>query len=276
MKDIRNLALPDLPPRREQERIADILSAYDDLIENNARRIAILEELAQALYREWFIDFRFSGHEQGAMVESEIGLIPQGWEPRRLGDVAHELRRGVHPDEVDPETPYVGLEHIPRRSIALTEWGAAKDVQSTKLAFKRDEILFGKIRPYLHKVGLAPIDGICSSDTIVLDAVDPAYHSLVLCCVSSAAFVAHAAATSQGTQMPRASWEAMAGYPLAVPPAPLLNRFDEFVAAAVAQIHNLILRNRNLCRTRDLLLPRLVTGEIDISEAPARSVENAA
>ena len=74
-----------LPPA--QRKIAAILGAYDDLIENNTRRIRILEEMAQALYREWFVNFRFPGHEDVLMVESELGLVPEGWEVKKLADV---------------------------------------------------------------------------------------------------------------------------------------------------------------------------------------------
>ena len=77
-----------LPPLPTQRRIASILSAYDDLIENNTRRIAILEEMARRLYREWFVDFRFPGHEKVRMRESELGLIPKGWEVKSLYDSA--------------------------------------------------------------------------------------------------------------------------------------------------------------------------------------------
>jgi len=142
-----------IPPLSTQQKIAAILSAYDDLIENNKRRIAILEAMAQSLYREWFVHFRFPGHEKKSMVESALGMIPEGWEVVRLGDIAQEVRRSVNPEAIDPETPYFGLEHLPRKSIALADWGTAKEVQSTKLAFKKGEILFGKIRPYFHKVG---------------------------------------------------------------------------------------------------------------------------
>src|SRR6266496_3527933 len=100
-----------------QRKIASILSAYDNLIENNTRRITILEEMARALYQEWFVKFRFPGHEQVKMVESEMGMIPEGWEPSPLGALASEVRRGVNPEVIDPETPYFGLEHLPRRSI---------------------------------------------------------------------------------------------------------------------------------------------------------------
>lgn len=82
-----------LPPLPTQRHIAGILSAYDDLIENNARRIAILEEMAQLLYREWFVHYRFPGHEDVEMVESELGMIPERWEVGRLDD-ALILQRG--------------------------------------------------------------------------------------------------------------------------------------------------------------------------------------
>src|SRR6266568_1441860 len=147
MADIRNLRLPPLPPLPIQHKIASILSDYDDLIENTRRRIAILEEMAQSLYREWFVHFRFPGYEKKRLIELDLGLIPEGWEVVKLGDIAKELRRGINPESIDPETPYFGLEHLPRKSIALSEWGIAKEVQSTKLIFKKDEILFGKIRP---------------------------------------------------------------------------------------------------------------------------------
>lgn len=261
-----------LPPLDVQERIAGILSAYDDLIENNTRRIAILEEMAQAIYREWFVHFRFPGHEQVEMVESELGPIPAGWEVVPLGEIAQEVRRSVDPAEIDPETPYFGLEHLPRKSIALSEWGRAGDVQSTKLYFRKGEILFGKIRPYFHKVGVAPVDGVCSSDAIVIVPRSDRYRMLVLACVSSEAFVAHATQTSQGTKMPRANWKVLIEYPVVLPPTDLLARFESLCGDLVDQIHNMIFRNRNLRMTRDLLLPKLISGEIDVEALESEPV----
>ncbi len=84
--ELAGLLVP-YPPLPTQHKIAAILSAYDDLIENNARRIAILEEMAQSLYKEWFVHFRFPGREKISMVESEMGRIPEGWEVRKLGDI---------------------------------------------------------------------------------------------------------------------------------------------------------------------------------------------
>ena len=268
------IPLPSLPIQRK---IASILSAYDDLIENNTRRIKILEEMAQAIYRHWFIDFKFPGHKKTNFVPSPQTspsgrggkgegrqLIPEGWERKKVGDLAEEMRRSIDPSTIAEDTPYFGLEHLPRKSIALGEWGFAKDVQSSKLAFRKGEILFGKIRPYFHKVGVAPIDGVCSSDTIVIKPKAESYFGIVLGCVSSEAFVNHASQTSHGTKMPRANWNVLLKYPVVMPPDSLLARFNKQMQNTVDLIHNLIFKNLNLRRTRDTLLPKLINGEIEV------------
>ena len=260
-------------PLSDQYRIAAILSAYDDLIENNSQRIKLLEKMAQAIYREWFINFRFPGYECVQMVESEQGPVPDGWEIRKLGDIAEEVRRNVEPNMVHSDTPYFGLEHIPRKSIALSEWGFAKDVQSTKHQFIKGEILFGKIRPYFHKVGVAPVDGVCSSDAIVIRPKKSEYFGLVLFCVSSEDFVSQATQTSQGTKMPRANWNVLVNYPVVIPPKALLDEFNNIASDMVDLIITKIFQNANLRRTRDLLLPKLISGELDVSELDIRIPE---
>jgi len=265
LKSIVDLEVPS-PPLPTQQKIAAILSAYDDLIENNLRRIKILEEMAQNLYREWFIKFRFPGHQHARFTDSPLGTIPEEWEVKTLGKLADQIRDGVNPDSVDPETPYFGLEHLPRKSISLADWGLASEVQSTKLLFKKGDILFGKIRPYFHKVGVAPLPGICSSDTIVIRPRAAEWFGLVLGCTSSAEFVEHATATSQGTKMPRANWDVLVKYQIHIPPQPILGQFNEFMSEIVSQLHNFVFRNQALRRTRDLLLPRLISGEVDVSE----------
>ncbi len=92
-----------VPPPSIQRKIASVLSAYDDLIENNTRRIEILEEMAQMIYREWFVDFRFPGHEKVGMVESELGLIPSGWAIRKLEHVCVKLASGGTPARKQPD-----------------------------------------------------------------------------------------------------------------------------------------------------------------------------
>ena len=265
LSSVEDISIPFLP-LQTQRKIAAILSTYDDLIENNTRRIKILEDMAQTLYQEWFVHYRFPGHENVPLVESELGQIPQGWDVGQLGSLAESIRRNVKKGKVDQDTPYFGLEHLPRKSIALSNWESVDSINSSKLIFNKDEILFGKIRPYFHKVGVAPLNGICSSDTIVIRPKRNEYFAITLSHVSSEHFIDYATATSQGTKMPRANWEVLAKYPLILPSLEILQKFNYLVQDLVAKIHNLIFRNANLRQTRDLLLRKLISGEIDVSE----------
>lgn len=246
---------PDLPTQR---RIAGILSAYDELIANNQRRIAILEEMARALYREWFVRYNAPG-----VVMGEDG-VPEGWEVKRLGEIADSVRRSVAKGEIEDAVPYLGLEHIPRRALALDAWEYTTELGSSKLEFQKGDILFGKIRPYFHKVSVAPFDGLCSSDTIVIRAKEEEYRALATCCAASDEFVAHATATSNGSKMPRADWKVLKDYTVAVPPLELLERFSAVVTNAIEQMQTLVFQNQNLRRTRDLLLPQLMSGRVEL------------
>ncbi|MFN8586486.1 MAG: restriction endonuclease subunit S [Candidatus Eisenbacteria bacterium] len=259
---------PEFPVRvpsvEVQRCIADALSAYDELIENSQRRIKILEEMARALYREWFVHFRFPGHERSRLVRSALGEIPAGWRATKLGTIAEEMRRNVPKGLLAEPQPYVGLEHIPRRSLALDSWDTVAELGSNKLEFKRGEVLFGKIRPYFHKVSVAPFDGLCSADTIVLRARRPEYRALMTTCVSSDSFVAEASATANGAKMPRASWDVLQKFPVVIPTDTVAQKFNEVVARLVDQQQVLVFQILNLRRTRDLLLPRLLSGQIEL------------
>jgi len=244
-----------------QRRIASILSAYDDLIENNNRRIKLLEESARLLYQEWFVRLRFPGYEHTNIVDD----VPEGWIPKTLGDLCFEVREIVNPTELEPDTPYIGLEHIPRRSITLDSWGRADEVTSTKHKYITGDILFGKIRPYFHKVGIAFTDGVASSDAIVMRPMTENLRSLLLLTVSSDRFVAVASKTArEGSKMPRADWKLMKQYHSPLPPEGMLETFNGTIDPIVEQLKLLAFQNQKLKAARDLLLPRLMSGEIAV------------
>ena len=249
------------PDRVVQERIAEVLSSYDDLIENNRRRKALLEESARLLYQEWFVRLRFPGHEHVRITNG----VPEGWEQKPLQEFCPDLREAAHPADLEPGTPYIGLEHIPRRSITLLEWGTVEDVTSTKLRYRASDILFGKIRPYFHKVGFAITDGVASSDAIVLRPIDPAYYGFSLLTVSSDWFVTIVSKTAkEGSKMPRADWNLMETHLLAVPPLGILESLNETVRPMLDQLRTLAFQNQKLRTARDLLLPRLMSGEVTV------------
>lgn len=208
----------DIPELLTQRKIAAILSACDELIKNNKRRIGLLEKLGEEIYREWFVRLRFPGHEKVKFVKG----VPSGWEVRTLGSFASEIKRGVRKRDLADDEKYVGLEHIPRRSIALEEWTTADTVESDKLLFQERDILFGKIRPYLHKVALAHFSGACSSDMIVLRPKEKFFEGYLLFTVFSDTFIELATVASKGTKMPRADWGFLKKLELAVPNKKLL------------------------------------------------------
>ncbi|MHC4180428.1 MAG: restriction endonuclease subunit S [Planctomycetota bacterium] len=250
-----------LPAPTVQQAAVDILSAYDDPIENNRRRMVLLEEAARQLYREWFVRLRFPGHEHTRIVNG----VPEGWQKKTLGDLCEDVRESVKPGSLEADTPYIGLEHMPRRSISLSEWGTAEQVTSTKHRFREGEILFGKIRPYFHKVGVAFVDGIASSDAIVIRPLKATLYGFVLMTASSDPFVAVTAQTmKEGSKMPRADWKQMQQYMVPLPPDGLLSNFDSAIQSIVEQLKTLTFANQKLRAARDLLLPRLMSGEIAV------------
>jgi type I restriction enzyme S subunit len=260
---LQDYSLPDFPMDR-REHLGQVLSAYDELIAINVERIKVLEEVVRLTYRE-LIERRvrhFTDTGESPSRTRRDQASSPGWTDGTLGDHVSEVRDVVHPADIPGDTPYFGLEHLPRRSITLSAWGSAEEVQSTKLRVRRGDVLFGKIRPYFHKVGLSPVDAVCSTDAIVVRPLRAELGPLVLGCMSSDAFVAQAVAGSQGTKMPRANWDLLRRYPLAVPPQTALAKFNEVAGRAIQLASNLGLQNRTAAATRDLLLPRLLSGEL--------------
>ncbi|WP_417048707.1 restriction endonuclease subunit S [Ellagibacter isourolithinifaciens] len=253
----KTIALPPLPVQR---RIAGVLSAYDKLIENNRRQIKLLEEAAQRLYKEWFVDLRFPGHETTPIHNG----IPEGWKRTTVGKICELIRDSSRPDDRNESTMYIGLEHMPKNSICLNMYGDVSSVTGSKLNFRKNDILFGKIRPYFHKVGFAQCNGVTSTDTLVMRA-KPNCFGLLLEIVSSDAYVAYATATSKtGTKMPRADWNAMSAYELLEPSARVLAQFDGFVKQITDEIMNLSDQIVAAREARDRLLPKLMSGEIEV------------
>lgn len=254
-----------VPPAVEQKSIAGVLGALDDLIENNRRRVESLEEMARAVYREWFIHFRYPGHETVPIVDGPLGLMPDGWRVGSVEELVTLSKATADPKLLDSSTPAVGLEHLPRRQLTLDAWGAAGDLGSRKAEFLPGDILFGKIRPYFHKVSVAPIPGICSTDVLVLRPHAKHWGQAVLS-IAGDEFIAHAVQTSNGTKMPRADWKVIRNFPLAIPPDEVAKRFSDTARQLLALAQALMSQARHLASVRGLLLPKMVTGQIDVEQ----------
>ena len=272
------------PPLEEQRAIAHILGTLDDKIELNRRMNETLEEMARALFKSWFVDFdpvraKMDGRWRrgqslpgmpadlydlfpDGMVDSELGEIPAGWEAGVLGNVANEVRVSAQPQSIEPGTPYIALEHMPKCCLALSDWGVADEVGSNKFRFERGNILFGKLRPYFHKVGIAPLEGVCSTDIVVVALAADCWFGFVLGHISSKEFVDYTDITSTGTRMPRTKWRDMARYTIALPTRGLAEAFTVQIQPWVEHIVSVIHESRSLSSLRDTLLPGLVSGNL--------------
>lgn len=234
----------ELPDLSQQNKISRILKAYDDLIETNSKRIEKLEAMSRLLYRHYFEATDI--HEYFA-----------------LQDICSTPRESVGPSKLIPGTNYIGLEHIPRHSFGFNSVGKIDKEQSLKIRFEVGDILFGKIRPYFHKVAPAPVSGVTSSDAIVIRPQNEHY-GLVLMTVSSDNFVAHSVQSSNGTKMPRANWDVLKKYHVPKIDSAKEVEFNDQIVRVINLIRNITIRNQKLAQARNLLLPRLMSGEIEV------------
>jgi type I restriction enzyme S subunit len=241
-----DILTPQLPT---QEKIAAILSAYDDLIENNTRRIRILEEMAQAIYREWFVHFRFPGHKKVKLVNSPLGQIPDGWRAGRL-DEAVVLQRGFD------------LPGSSRRQGNVPVYAA------TGVVGKHDEakvngpgVVTGRSGS-LGTVNYVPEDYWPLNTTLWVKEFrrsTPLHAYFLLSGLDFSQF-------NSGAAVPTLNRNDVHGLPIVLPPAAILEEFDKNVASIYELISSLRAKNDCLRRTRDLLLPKLISGELDVSD----------
>ena len=278
-----------LPPLAQQRHIGDTLYNLDKKIEFNRRMNATLEAMARALFQSWFVDFdpirtKLDGRPPAALdpataalfsehlEDSPLGHIPKGWTAGKLGDIGTNSRRGVQPGDIAPNTPYIALEHMPRRCIALGDWDDSADVASGKSAFKKGEILFGKLRPYFHKVGVAPFDGVCSTDILVLAPKSPEWFGFLLGHASSDELIQFTDLASTGTKMPRTKWSDISSFKVALPPKPIAAAFTRNIQPMLDRIHANLHQSRTLATLRDTLLPKLLSGELSVAATDKESL----
>jgi len=268
---IKRMVIP-IPPITTQRKIAAILSAYDDLIENNTRRIEILEEMARSIYREWFVNFRFPGHEQVQMVDSELGLIPEGWEVGKLGDVSCVIPGYAFKSKDWQKT---GIPVIKIKNI-----NADNTVDIQKTDFVSQSILTPKIKKYLLKGGefLIAMTGATAGKVGKLRTKEPMllnqrvakieplpnYRSYIWQIISSEEGQNRFFKLADGAAQPNMSGLQIEEVRIILPSLSLCIDFDSIVNDIYRQIDNFIFRNQTLLQTRDLLLPRLISGEIDV------------
>ena len=250
-----------VPPLPLQRKIAAILSSYDDLIENNNRRIKIMEEIARLTYHEWFVHFAFPGHENAKMIDSSLGKIPEGWGAKYLGDVC-TITMGQSPRSEFYNSASEGLpfhqgvtyfgDHFPRDSVYCTVQNRIAEAGSVLFSVRTP---VGRLNLADKKIvigrGLAAIQHLQGYQVFTYQQLKEKF--------------AEEDTMGGGTIFKSVTKDDMHKIPFLAPPVQILERFTEITTPLFRQIENLTKRNINLIRTHDLLLPRLIAGKVDAS-----------
>ena len=306
LKSISELPIP-VPPQTTQDGIASILGSLDDKIDLNRKTAKTLEEMAQALFRSWFVDFDpvidnalaagntippefearaarrqesraraqaegrpFGLAEDQAKLfpdrfgDSELGPIPAAWKPGQFKYFCAQHKEQARTESIKPDEAYVGLEHIQRKCLCLGDWGYGQDVASQKSRFGPDHILFGKLRPYFHKVCLPPFSGVCSTDILVLRPVSDCFTGHAVMIAYSDELVRHVTGHSDGTRMPRTRWDDLANFAVVIPTSEVAALFTHLARPWLEYIRKSPQLGRTLGQIRDALLPKLISGEIQV------------
>ena len=253
------LAFPPLPIQR---RIAGILSAYDDLIENSQRRIKILEEMARRLYREWFVHFRFPGHEDCTFVESALGEIPEGWEVRPFSALASYVNGyPFKPAQLGKEgMPIIKIKELKAGIVADTPRNSGENIPN-KYHISDGDVLFSwsaDLDVYLWRGG----EGLLNQhlfNVLPADGISRAF-----CFHALKESMPRFRALSLGATMHHIKRSALDQVFTVVDPGSIRNQFEELVNPIHIQLVTLTRHVLNLRRTRDLLLPRLQIGRANV------------
>jgi type I restriction enzyme S subunit len=253
-----------------QRRIASVLGAYEDLIEVNLRRISLLEEMAQRLFEEWFVRFQFPGHEGHAVVDTPEGPLPGGWQRVRLEEVADVNANTLRPPNVPDRIGYVDIASVARGEIQKVEWQPFVDAPGRARRKVRDgSTIWSMVRPNRRSYALVldPEDDlIVSTGFAVLDPRDISL-SYLYHFVTTDAFVGYLVNNTSGAAYPAVTGAAFERALILLPPKELDRKFDAVVEPMMRLINTMRRQNFRLAASRDLLLPRLISGELSVSAA---------
>jgi len=280
------------PPLQEDEQrfIARILGTLDDKIELNRRMSETLEAMARALFKSWFVDFdpvrakaegRWKRGQSllglptnlwdlfpARLVDSELGEIPEGWEVGTLGDVLDQRVDRCTPSEETRSRPYVPIECIATRSLLLADSKPGEEAQSSLTKFRKGDLLFGAMRPYFHKVAIAPFDGTTRTTVFVLQPKAPEDFCFSALVLHDPKTIEYATNHSTGSTIPYAVWRgSLEAMPTVLPPRQIRAAFDRLARPFLDGIPPFLFKNRTLAALRDALLPKLISGELRVKGA---------
>jgi type I restriction enzyme, S subunit len=254
-----------IPPVALQQRIASILSAYDDLIENNRRRIQLLEQAARLLYKEWFVHLRFPGHEHTQIIDG----VPEGWEKGVVSDF-YDTASGGTPSRKNPEfysgaIRWVKTQELQDGFLFDTEEHITEDAikKSAAKLFPANTVLIAMYGATIGQVGVIVDPSTCNQAccAVMPKAEGTSYEHAFLFFLSSKDGLRN---LGQGAAQKNISQQVIRGYGMILPDKLTLKLFRDYAETFLGQIRTLQAMNRQLTKARDLLLPKLMNGEVAV------------
>ena len=239
--------------KKEQQRIGAILSAIDDRIEQNTAINENLEQQAQALFKAWFVDFEPFG-----------GIMPDDWRMGTLSEICGYSKDKVDIDDLTLDIYYSTENMQPNRQGAVQATTLPTIKQTT--AFKKGDVLISNIRPYFKKILYCFSDCGCSTDVLCFVPNKTNYSAFLYCALYADKFFDYMVAGSKGTKMPRGDKQQIMIYPICIPSAEYIEKFNQAVTPMLETVYANRIEANNLANLRDTLLPKLMNGEIDVSE----------
>ena len=253
-----------LPPLSTQQKIANILSAYDDLIENNTKRIELLEEQAQLIYEEWFVRMKFHDHEN-TKVDAETGL-PEGWTNTTLAEIA-KINANSISSSFDEDIQYIDISSVSTKSIDHTTKYPIKEAPGrAKRIVTHGDIIWSCVRPNRKSYAVIwnPEDNIIASTGFAVISPIDVPTSFLYQALGTEQFIAYLTNRATGAAYPAVKSIDFKEYDISLPPKPLINKFDAQTKSYLDVIWNLNQQNEKLKEARDILLPRLMMGIVEV------------
>ena len=249
-----------IPDYEQQCRIASMISIYDNCIENNQKQIRLLEEAAQRLYKEWFVDLRFPKKKKTPIVDG----VPEGWKKGILKDIALDTGKRETKQNKYRYKYYLPIDCLPKKSLSYLESMDIGLAESSLVAFQKGDILFGAMRPYFHKVAIARDSGLTRTTCFVINSKLEYMREYLIMLLFDSNTVDFATKISVGTTMPYARWNDFVRMEVKIPNENICAKFKEMVVPFIRKINVLAKAIISAKEARDRLLPKLMSGEIEV------------
>ena len=279
LKDFKKIKI-EVAKLELQSKISSFLNQINQKIKLNKKINQTLEDLIRIFYKSWFVDFdpvksKIEGRSTklskeindlfpNTFEDSVLGKIPKGWKIEKLDSIAIKINEKFKKGESWEQEKLIDLARMPLKSIGLNSYGLGNELSTSVSKFKKNDFLFGSIRPYFYKAGICPFDGVTNTSVFILRSMEDFDREFLYSYSSSNSVFKKSVQYSEGTKMPIISWKQFKKFDLVLPDKNIRKLFSSITRPLFDKIIQNIYEEHNLIELRDVLIPKLLSGEIKI------------